>query len=109
MRVTDCLENLTSSCFICLKPFEIKYHKMRSCGSTMCEFTFEENALGNIFAELKNDWAVCETLIATAIYAFQSQDAANYTEPFPGFLLFEQEVRPKTGTLAHIREAREHH
>ena len=80
---------------------------MRCCGQAMCEFTFEENSLGNIFAELKNDPQICEFLITTAMTTFSSVNAANLAEPFPGFLLRHQEVRHKTGNLKHINDARE--
>ena len=72
----------------------------------MCEFTFEENSLGNIFAELKNDPIICEFLITTAIYTFNSANAANLAEPFPGFLLRSQQIRHKTGALQAINDAR---
>ena len=72
----------------------------------MCEFTFEENSLGNIFAELKNDPVICEFLITTALYTFDSANAPNLSEPFPGFMLRRQEIRDKTGYLANITEAR---
>ena len=72
----------------------------------MCEFTFEENSLGNIFAELKNDRKVSKLMITTALQAFLSGGAANLAEPFPGFLLKRQEVRHKTGNLENINIAR---
>ena len=53
----------------------------------MCEFTFEENSLGNIFAEIKNNKKIFEVLIATTIYTFMSGSAVNLSEPFPAFLL----------------------
>ena len=72
----------------------------------MCEFTFEENSLGNIFAELQNDRKVSKLMITTALQAFLSSAAANLAEPFPGFLLKRQEVRHKTGNLENINIAR---
>ena len=80
---------------------------MRTCGSEECEFSFEELALGNIFAELKNEWQSSEMLILTAIYAFQSGSAVNYTEPFPTILLKSQEIRTKRGNLDSIQKTRE--
>ena len=80
---------------------------MRTCGSEGCEFSFEENALGNIFAELKNEWESSQMLILTAIYAFQSPGAVNYTEPFPSCLLKSQEYRSKRGNLDNIQKTRE--
>ena len=72
----------------------------------MCEFVFEENSLGNIFAELQNDRKVSKLMITTALQAFTSSAAANLAEPFPGFLLKRQEVRHKTGNLENINIAR---
>ena len=79
---------------------------MRSCGEPNCEFTFEENAVGSIFAELKNYPDVCEFLLTTAILAFNAGSARDMTEPFPGFLLKNTQIRDKTGYLSNIKEAR---
>ena len=62
---------------------------MRSCGDEKCEFTFEENSVGSIFSELKNHTEICEFLLTTAILTFNSGNANNMTEPFPGFLLLK--------------------
>ena len=45
---------------------------MRSCGQEMCEFTFEENELGNIFVEVKRDPEIALFLASTAYGAFIS-------------------------------------
>ena len=45
-------------------------------------------------------------LILTAMYAFQSGSAVNYTEPFPTILLKNQEIRTKRGNLDSIQMAR---
>ena len=85
--ILDSICNLTSSCFVCMKALPKRYIKMHSCGDTSCEFTFEENAVGSIFAELKNYREVCEFLLTTAILTFNNGAAQDMAEPFPGFLL----------------------
>ena len=101
------LSQLNSICFICLKPLGCSFRKMRTCGGAMCEFQFEESSLGNIFFEIKKDPEIAHFLVETAYMAFVSGRAADLTEPFPGFLLFNQEFRDKTGQLANIRKAQD--
>ena len=72
----------------------------------MCEFRFEENNLGNIFNEIKKDPDNAHFLIETTYMAFTSGRAGALTEPFPGFLLKNQEMRAKTGDLEAIRRAK---
>ena len=78
---------------------------MRTCGGDMCEFQFEESSLGNIFFEIKKDPEIAHFLVETAYMAFVSGRAVDLTEPFPGFLLYNNEIRDKTGQLANIRKA----
>ena len=80
---------------------------MRTCGSEVCEFQFEESNLGNMFMEFKKDPEIAHFLVETTYMAFVSQGASYLTEPFPGFLLKEREMRHKTGQLENIRQAKE--
>lgn len=106
-KVKEALTKLNQNCFICLKPLGKVFAKMRTCGEELCEFRFEENNLGNIFNEIKNDPDNAHFLVETAYMAFASGRAGALTEPFPGFLLKAQEIRDKTGNLANIRDAKE--
>ena len=83
--------SLSSICFICLKPLGHQFAKLRTCGQEMCEFRFEENNLGNIFNEIKKDPAIAHFLVETAFMAFNSGRAGALTEPFPSFLLKNNE------------------
>ena len=71
----------------------------------MCEFSFKESNLGNIFNEIKKDPDIAHFLVETTYMAFMSGRAADLTEPFPSFLLKDREMRPETGNLEHIRVA----
>ena len=73
----------------------------------MCEFRFEENNLGNIFNEIKKDPAIAHFLVETAFMAFSSGRAGALTEPFPSFLLKNNEQRTKAGDLDAIKKAKE--
>ena len=105
-KVKESLTKLNQICFICMSPLGKSYAKMRTCGKEMCEFRFEENNLGNIFNEIKNDPDTAHFLVETAYMAFASGRAGALTEPFPGFLLKAQEIRAKTGDLEAIRLAK---
>ena len=105
-KIKHALCNLNSICFICMKLLGKAFAKLRTCGSEVCEFQFEENSLGNIFNEVKNDPDNAHFLVETAHMAFSSGRAGALTEPFPGFLLSKQEMRDKTGDLEAIRAAK---
>lgn len=106
-QVKTALQKLNSSCFVCMKPLNKAYTKMRTCGSDACEFNFEENSLGNIFQEVKADPEIAHFLVETAFIAFASGRATDLTEPFPSFLLKNRELRPKEGNLTYIKEAQD--
>ena len=106
-KVKEALSNLTSICFICIKPLGKTFAKMRTCGDQMCEFSFKESNLGNIFNEIKKNPDISHFLVETTYMAFISGRAADLTEPFPSFLLRDREMRPETGNLEHIRVAQE--
>ena len=94
--------NLGSNCVICLKSLGKVFHKIRPCNEDVCEFQFEENELGSIFAEIKRDPEIAIFLVSTAWGAFVSNRAADLTEPFPTFLLKSSEMRPKEGNLYYV-------
>ena len=96
-KVITALCSLNQICFICLNPLGKAFKKMRTCMAERCEFSFEENNLGNIFNEVKLDPDNAHFLIESAYMAFTSRNAGSYTEPFPTFLLINQEIRAKTG------------
>ena len=106
-KVATTLRNMSSICFICMKPLGKTFAKMRTCGEQMCEFSFKESNLGNIFNEIKKDPNIAHFLVETTYMAFTSGRAADLTEPFPSFLLKDREMRPETGNLEHIRVAQE--
>ena len=39
---------------------------MRTCGGDMCDFRFEENSLGNLFREIKEEPEIAHFLVETA-------------------------------------------
>ncbi len=78
---------------------------MRTCGASICEFSFEECDLGNIYVEVKKDPEIAHFLVETTYLAFKSVRAVDLTEPFPSFLLINKELRPKLGNLDHITSA----
>ena len=80
---------------------------MRTCGDEICEFRFEEINLGSVFQEVKSDPSTAHFQLETAFMAFESKRATDLTEPFPGFLLQNREMRPKQGNLEFIRQAQE--
>ena len=72
----------------------------------MCEFRFEENNLGNIFNEIKNDQDIAHFIVETAFMTFSSNRAGALSEPFPSFLLKNNEMRTKAGDLDSIKNAK---
>ena len=50
-----------------------------------------------MFIEIKKEPEIAHFLVETTYMAFVSQGASYLTEPFPGFLLKEREMRHKTG------------
>ena len=78
---------------------------MRTCGEQICEFSFKENNLGNIFSEIKEDPEMARFIVETTFLAFTSGRALDLTEPFPSFLLKSREMRPEAGNLEYIRQA----
>ena len=75
---------------------------MRTCGESICDFSFRESNLGNIFSEVKREPDIAHFLVETAYLAYISQRAANLTEPFPSFLLKDREMRPEAGNIEYI-------
>ena len=106
-EIRKTLENLNLICFICGTKFLQPMAKMSTCGAQICEFSFKENNLGNIFSEVKTDPLITKFLVETTYMAFFSQRAADLTEPFPSFLLNDRELRPEAGNLEYIKQAQE--
>ena len=86
-----------------MKSLGKKYKKIHTCGSKKCRYDFEEENLGNIFVEIKNDPDIALHLIEMTYMAFRSGHAHKLTEPFPSFLLLDRELRPRTGDLEYIK------
>ena len=104
-KVRTALINLNTICFICMRPLGKTFAKMRTCGDQMCDFSFKESNLGNIFNEIKKDPDIAHFLVETTYLAFVSNRASDLTEPFPSFLLKNREMRPETGNLEYIQVA----
>ena len=80
---------------------------MTPCVKESCKFSFEENFVGNIFADIRAYRNEAKFLLQAAQNCFASHRAADYAEPFPPFLLKNNEIRSRAGNLDTIKDAKE--
>jgi ubiquitin-protein ligase len=96
----EALMECTHLCIFCYKKHAIDSFRLRACMEDICEFRFDEIAGFSVFAELKNHLQSVHTDISIAAIAANSARAINVFEPFPSFLLFNRQIRGKSGFLS---------
>lgn len=98
--VREALVQCTHLCIFCYKKHPIDSFRLRACTEDICEFRFDEIAGFSVFAELRSHLQSVQTDISIAVIAANSNRALHVFEPFPSFLLFNRQIRGKSGFLS---------
>ena len=94
------LRLLPGWCLVCWKKLPFSVTRMRTCNDDLCLYRFEELGLGvSVLDEVKNNPTLVEVDISLAYSAAQS--ARDVFEPFPAFLLVNQEIRGRSGWFSN--------
>ncbi|KAG0555660.1 hypothetical protein M758_12G190100 [Ceratodon purpureus] len=90
------LRRLPGWCLVCWKKLPFSVTRMRTCDDDLCLYRFEELGLGvSVLDEVKSNPALVDVDLSLAYCAVES--SRDVFEPFPGFLLANQEIRPRSG------------
>ena len=96
----EALLTCTHLCIFCYKQHPVDSYRLRACEEDICEFRFDEIAGFSVFAELKSHLKSVHMDISIAAIAANSARSLNVFEPFPSFLLFDRQIRGKSGFLS---------
>lgn len=94
------LRLLPGWCLVCWKKLPFSVTRMRTCDDDLCLYRFEELGLGvSVLDEVKSNAALVDVDISLAYSAVES--SRDVFEPFPAFLLANQEIRGRSGWFSN--------
>jgi hypothetical protein len=90
------LRLLPGWCLVCWKKLPFSVTRMRTCDDDLCLYRFEELGLGvSVLDDVKSNPALVDVDLSLAYSAAES--SRDVFEPFPAFLLTNQEIRGRSG------------
>jgi len=102
--IKDIIPNIYNYCVGCLKKTEFQGDTFITCGSSACDYKFEELRIGNpVIEKTKEDQEIARFLIESAFDAIQCQRKYDIFEPFPKhFLKPGYDINTSRGEMSKI-------